>query len=676
MKFRLDAEGRDLVAAVAAAAERSFGGPGASPRARASLLTEPLAAVRRLLAWARGERSRLGAALEALPEEAQEWLLEFPSQLVEGRLVEDGVGLAHALGEILDADQFLGGLAVTLAECGHRERAIAEAEACLARFPHSPWAAVACGEAWHALGDVVRAEELLRRGLALARNERQPGDPSLERDALDGALECLLPLLLGQGREAEARELFRRHAAPLRLERTASIVPIAAVRAGRNDPCPCGSGRKYKRCCGSTLLEEAPAPDFSALLEQVVQFDRMTDVSDPSNAVVIAYFGEPDGRLEDDNELAAFVEWKLLDFRDALGRTAVERFLDWRAEDLDAPTKSLLEALVASQLRLYEIRAVRPGEGLTLFDLLDGRTIEVRERLGSRSVERWDLLAARTFPSRGATLLAGGILALGAARKEELLAALSTELDRIRHERPGLPEAELHALAAGVFQRHRAALREQPLPQLMTSDGEEMVFCTARYTVRDAAEVRRRLAASRQFDPDGRGREFVWIGTRNGGPVLGHLKLTPQKLRLDCNSRERLERGRKLLAKLLGDLVWHRGDAFESVAEKLLRERVRKERDGDRGPEHPAPGKRETPATRFRRSSCGRSNRSISKSTTGRGPTRHCPPSTARRRARRRATRRCGRGSSTCCASWRTRRPTGGRRANATTSRGCGESWA
>jgi uncharacterized protein YecA (UPF0149 family) len=21
-------------------------------------------------------------------------------------------------------------------------------------------------------------------------------------------------------------------------------------QAGRNDPCPCGSGKKYKRCCG------------------------------------------------------------------------------------------------------------------------------------------------------------------------------------------------------------------------------------------------------------------------------------------------------------------------------------------------------------------------------------------------------------------------------------------
>jgi hypothetical protein len=29
-----------------------------------------------------------------------------------------------------------------------------------------------------------------------------------------------------------------------------ATLPIrAAVRIGRNDPCPCGSGRKYKRCC-------------------------------------------------------------------------------------------------------------------------------------------------------------------------------------------------------------------------------------------------------------------------------------------------------------------------------------------------------------------------------------------------------------------------------------------
>ena len=27
---------------------------------------------------------------------------------------------------------------------------------------------------------------------------------------------------------------------------------MAASTPGRNDPCPCGSGRKYKKCCGSS----------------------------------------------------------------------------------------------------------------------------------------------------------------------------------------------------------------------------------------------------------------------------------------------------------------------------------------------------------------------------------------------------------------------------------------
>jgi uncharacterized protein YecA (UPF0149 family) len=24
-----------------------------------------------------------------------------------------------------------------------------------------------------------------------------------------------------------------------------------SVKVGRNDPCPCGSGKKYKKCCGA-----------------------------------------------------------------------------------------------------------------------------------------------------------------------------------------------------------------------------------------------------------------------------------------------------------------------------------------------------------------------------------------------------------------------------------------
>lgn len=43
------------------------------------------------------------------------------------------------------------------------------------------------------------------------------------------------------------RELLRRRMAGLR-SRTVRVDP--EERVGRNDPCPCGSGRKYKKCCG------------------------------------------------------------------------------------------------------------------------------------------------------------------------------------------------------------------------------------------------------------------------------------------------------------------------------------------------------------------------------------------------------------------------------------------
>jgi hypothetical protein len=32
--------------------------------------------------------------------------------------------------------------------------------------------------------------------------------------------------------------------------RSASVLPPAAPKVGRNDPCPCQSGRKFKHCCG------------------------------------------------------------------------------------------------------------------------------------------------------------------------------------------------------------------------------------------------------------------------------------------------------------------------------------------------------------------------------------------------------------------------------------------
>ena len=33
-------------------------------------------------------------------------------------------------------------------------------------------------------------------------------------------------------------------------ERESFMPYVAPPKVGRNDPCPCGSGKKYKNCCG------------------------------------------------------------------------------------------------------------------------------------------------------------------------------------------------------------------------------------------------------------------------------------------------------------------------------------------------------------------------------------------------------------------------------------------
>ncbi|NLM68159.1 MAG: hypothetical protein GX180_13450, partial [Enterococcus sp.] len=35
-------------------------------------------------------------------------------------------------------------------------------------------------------------------------------------------------------------------------EKTIEFPTLKNQKIGRNDPCPCGSGKKYKRCCGRT----------------------------------------------------------------------------------------------------------------------------------------------------------------------------------------------------------------------------------------------------------------------------------------------------------------------------------------------------------------------------------------------------------------------------------------
>jgi hypothetical protein len=101
-----------------------------------------------------------------------------------------------------------------------------------------------------------RAADLVRAGKLLRHGYRVPG----VRDRADIA-ERLQEVCEDSGRPDEARQ-FGEQARRLRHEPSrpqASSAPspgdsARAVKVGRNAPCPCGSGKKFKKCCGSPLV--------------------------------------------------------------------------------------------------------------------------------------------------------------------------------------------------------------------------------------------------------------------------------------------------------------------------------------------------------------------------------------------------------------------------------------
>jgi len=73
----------------------------------------------------------------------------------------------------------------------------------------------------------------------------------LGSDGRFGQHHYLCPALKPFYAHADGR--FRELAARIRLERTRAAI-ASGLRVGRNDPCPCGSGLKYKQCCGNIRI--------------------------------------------------------------------------------------------------------------------------------------------------------------------------------------------------------------------------------------------------------------------------------------------------------------------------------------------------------------------------------------------------------------------------------------
>src|SRR6266566_1717282 len=333
---------------------------------------------------------------------------------------------------------------------------------------------------------------------------------------------------------------------------------------GRNDPCVCGSGKKYKRCC---LGKDAPAPgawtagERDSALASLMRFAGRAEFDGDRAAAELTFWGKRLARMTSaeareamdvEQSCFGFHEWLAFDCPLDGGGTIVERFLARAGGGLRSGERRYLERMRLSHLRPYEVQGVRRDEGLDLLDLWANRRVRVRERLATSQLVQWDILAARIIIGPQGEPVLDGSPYLYPARGKELILRVLRRLGRSLRDKLPRPDKTTFFKNIGmVFHDLWLELvARRSAPTLVTVEGNEVVLCRAVFDVHDRAALQAALSNHPEPERQDYG-SYAWLaeeadeaGFRRG---FGTFVVEKGRVVLETVSRQRAERGRTLL---------------------------------------------------------------------------------------------------------------------------------
>lgn len=367
------------------------------------------------------------------------------------------------------------------------------------------------------------------------------------------------------------------------------------MKPGRNDPCPCGSEKKYKQCC---LKTEQAQPDNEFLWRRI----RRVIEGSPMQMLefTTAHFGKPalteawddfmphwdDEHDEpftiDTPHMPVFMPWFFYEWlpdprytsvkpEAQDGRTPGRAYLDKKSRQLDPLLARYIEQCCATPFSYYDVIEVRPGEGFTLRDIFTGEEIGVTEQAGSRQSQTGDILFGKVVSIDGVSMLeACAPFMFPPMDKSEIL-KLRKKMERSKS--PLTPERlrEYRYDMLSLYHDITDRLLNPPMPQLQNTDGDPLLPHRLMYEI-DApraafdalsplcqTDTAEELLTDAEFDAAGelRSVEFSWQKRGNEknkswvNTVLGHIKIDGRSMNIEVNSENRAKKIRALAEKML-----------------------------------------------------------------------------------------------------------------------------
>ncbi len=336
---------------------------------------------------------------------------------------------------------------------------------------------------------------------------------------------------------------------------------------GRNELCPCGSGKKFKRC-HLDAINELPLDSAKAsihvrderVVHDVIALGARRFGADAIARVVEQKFGTRGAPIQLMSPLVAYE----IPFD---GKSLAVHFLEAATRGSSADDRTWIERQLQTRLSIWEVLSVERGKGLEVVDLLSGHRCFVDENLGSQTLlprqavlgrvvlgERNVFCGMHESPlgpmeadhvvqkARGTSLATGELLESWHDVLENLERKAKTPMTVRNTDGHDVANVEdVFSVARGAFQR--------VVQTLAALDGV-------------VVDEHRAKNARLTFTRSGNAVHPSWANT-----VIGTARLTPTRLVVTTNSLERAEvLAQSLRAELTTLATWKKREREELPA--------------------------------------------------------------------------------------------------------------
>jgi hypothetical protein len=378
----------------------------------------------------------------------------------------------------------------------------------------------------------------------------------------------------------------------------------------RNDPCPCGSGEKYKKCClaknasaglveaGWLRMRRTEGELMEGLSRQLARYYG-PDALDAAWEEYTLWPDPPAAKDEWPEFDTSFPAWLVFDWdpdpndpgqgaeRPAMAPAPL--YAQRKGKSLDSYERRYIEEVCRRPFTFYLVVAPVPGREIALRDILRQQEVTVRERQASTTLRPGEIIFTKVVALDGEAVMLGCAPYAIPGRNFDAIVALREHIAR-HHELTDETLREFDMELRQLYLDLREGVVNPEMPSLQNTDGDPLQLTRLDYELdcspQEAFAALLPLALendSTAFEDEAernKAGELVavkipWLkigNARNSGwenTVLGHIEIRGRVLRVNVNSQARAEAIKAEISTRFGPRARSKGVVIESVEQMM-----------------------------------------------------------------------------------------------------------